>query len=165
MTSLKSPSELNIQPLLGGVLVAVSLGCLAYLAIIGWQILFPPPVFEAHMDGDCDLHAGPCSAQFGDGSRATLAISPKRPTAKKPVRLTVVILGREAKNVRVELRGARMDMGLFDVPLLDIGHGLFAVDTSLPVCVRDRMTWSASVVSDGPQGTHRAGFSFDMLTR
>ena len=60
------------------------------------------------------------------------------------------------------LAGARF---LINAPLLDIGHGLFAGDTTLPMCVRKSMTWIATVISDGPRGRYRAGFEFVMLSR
>ena len=68
-------------------------------------------------------------------------------------------------NINVTLQGKNMDMGLISAPLLDIGHGFFAGDTSLPMCVRDSMIWTATVISNSPRGRYRAGFEFVMLSR
>ena len=80
----KAAGELNVNPVLAGILVAVSLGGLAFAAAVGWGILFPAPVFESHMDSACDLKIGPCTAQFGDGSTIALTISPQNPAANQP---------------------------------------------------------------------------------
>ena len=156
---------LNPNPGLAGVLVAVSLGGLAFATAVGWDILFPAPEFESRMDASCDLKAGPCTARFGDGSTVALSISPPTPAANKPLRLTVEIRGQAPDQVGVELQGKQMNMGLIHAPLLDIGHGFFAGDTILPMCVRERMTWTAAVLSDSPHGRYRAGFEFVMLSR
>ena len=161
----KTGGELNISPVLAGILVAVSLGGLAFATAVGWGILFPASVFEASMDSACDLTAGPCSAHFGDGSTITFSISPPTPAANQPLRLTVEASGQAPENVNVTLQGKHMNMGLISAPLLDIGHGFFAGDTSLPMCVRDSMTWTATVISDSPRGRYRAGFEFVMLSR
>ena len=161
----KDSGELNISPVLAGILVAVSLGGLAYATSVGWDVLFPQSVFEAYVDSSCDLQTGPCSAHFGDGSSLTLSISPPTPAANQPLRLTVEAGGHTPDQVDVELQGRHMNMGLIRSPLLDIGHGLFAGDTTLPMCVRKSMTWTATVVSEGPAGHYRAGFEFVMLSR
>ena len=161
----KAAGELNLSPVLAGILVAVSLGGLAFATAVGWDILFPAPVFESHMDSSCDLKAGPCIANFGDGSAIALSISPATPAANEPLRLTVETIGQTPDQVSVELWGKHMNMGLIRAPLLDIGHGLFAGDTTLPMCTRRSMTWTATVISEVPHGRYRAGFEFVMLSQ
>lgn len=164
MMSRKYGRELNVNPVLAGVLVAISLGCLAYLITVGWDVLFPRSIHDARMDASCDLSTGPCTARFGDGSEIALAINPSIPIANQPVRLTVEVTGQAPEDVNVSLTGARMNMGVINAPLLDIGHGYFAGDTSLPMCVRKSMTWSAKVISDSSRGRYQAAFEFDMLS-
>lgn len=158
-------NELNVRPVLAGLLIAVSLAGLASVFAIGWHVLFPEPRFEARMDSNCSLNIGPCSARFGDASEITMTIAPSRAVAKEPLRFTVQVSGHTAEKVAVTLSGKRMDMGVVSAPLLDIGHGLFAGDAVLPVSVGDHMTWSATVTSVASSGAFRAHFEFDVFSR
>ena len=161
----ETADRLNLHPVFAGALVVVSLAGLGFATAVGWNLLFPAPVFQAQMDASCSLHAGPCRARFSDGSTISLTITPQTPAANQPLRLTVETSGQQPDEVSVALQGRTMNMGLIRTPLLDTGHGAFTGDTTLPMCVRDRMNWTATVVSAGTRGRYRAGFNFVMLNR
>lgn len=141
--------------------VAAALGGAAYLLASAWQALTVQPQSSADADAGCDLNAGPCAVSFDEARFIRLEIAPRPVPATQPLRLLIDTGGIAADEVRVEFSGVDMNMGLLSVPLLDVGGGSFAGDATLPVCVRRRMTWRATVIAEGEQGIHRAGFVFD----
>ena len=145
-------------------LVAMALcGGLAYLVSSGWERWFPQPVFEARMDQGCDLHQGPCTARFGDGGQVTLDIEPKTIQPMQPLILSLSFEDVHVENVSVDFRGARMNMGDIPAEVTQVGNGRFAGGAVLPVCIRNKMTWSARISADSARGIRRATFEFDMF--
>ncbi len=147
-------------------LVAMALcGGLAYLASSGWNRWFPQPVFEARMDEGCDLHRGPCTARFGDGGQVTLDIEPNTIQPMQPLILSLTFEDVDVENVAVDFKGAHMNMGDLPAEVTKVGDGHFAGSAVLPVCIRNKMTWSARISAVSPDVVHRATFEFDMFNR
>jgi hypothetical protein len=160
MNSVSRLPAIDHGGLIIGLLIALLFGCTAYLAVSGWQMLFPRPQYEAHMTEDCDLNVNACTAAFDDASQISLALSPRPPTPREPISFTVEFQGHAVSSARVILQGVDMNMGVLTVPLSGSGDGRLAAETSLPVCTRRQMTWAANVVTEGADGTYHAHFKF-----
>lgn len=52
-------------------------------------------------------------------------------------------------------------MGLIERPLLESGGGTFIGEVVLPVCIRRRMRWHATVTAEGPGGVSKTRFVFE----
>jgi hypothetical protein len=116
-------------------------------------LLNPPQEINLPLDAACDLHQGPCAISLPGGGRLEFAIEPRPIPALKPLRLEVRTTGFKADSMEVDFAGVDMKMA-FNRPRLEPGkEGLFTGQTSLPVCVRDKMSWQATVLveSDGKQ--------------
>jgi hypothetical protein len=55
-----------------------------------------------------------------------------------------------------------MNMGLIERPLLESVGGTFIGEVVLPVCIRRRMRWHATVTAEGPDGVSKARFVFEI---
>jgi hypothetical protein len=144
------------------VVLAALLAGSAYLLGLSWPGLFPPPVFSASAAADCDLRVAACMASFDKGRSIRLDIEPKGLPPSAPLRARVNIDGLEADTVTIEFSGVDMNMGLIRNELTEVNDDLFAGDTILPVCIRRRMTWRATVTARGPEGIHKATFDFEI---
>ena len=116
-------------------------------------LLNPPQEINLPPDTACDLHQGPCAISLPGGGRLEFAIEPRPIQVLKPLNLEVRTTGFKADSMEVDFAGVDMKMA-FNRPRLKPGKdGLFAGQTSLPVCVRDKMSWQATVLveSDGKQ--------------
>ena len=115
--------------------------------------LNPPQKINLPLDPACDLHQGPCAALLPGGGRLEFSLEPRPIPVLKPLRLEVRATGFKADSMEVDFAGVDMKMA-FNRPRLGPGKdGLFTGQTSLPVCVRDKMSWQATVLveSSGKQ--------------
>ncbi len=144
------------------VFVAALLGGAAYLFGLSWNRLFPPAVFSASAVAECDLRVIACTARFENGHAIRLDLGPKGLPAGEPLQATIAISGFEADGVSIEFSGVDMNMGLIRSELAAESKGEFAGSTLLPVCIRQRMTWRATVAARGPEGIHKATFEFEI---
>jgi hypothetical protein len=115
--------------------------------------LNPPQKISLPLDPACDLHQRPCAALLPGGGRLEFSLEPRPIPVLKPLRLEVRATGVKADSMEVDFAGVDMKMA-FNRPRLKPGkEGLFTGQTSLPVCVRDKMSWQATVLveSDGKQ--------------
>jgi hypothetical protein len=113
----------------------------------------PPQKISLPLDPACDLHQGSCAASLPGGGRMEFSLEPRPIPVLKPLRLEVRVAGFKADSMEVDFAGADMKMA-FNRPRLEPEKGgLFSGQTSLPVCVRDKMNWQATVLveSDGKQ--------------
>jgi hypothetical protein len=131
------------------------------VAVYRVQPLLNPEVsMLAPLDPECDLRAGPCSADFSDGGRVIFGIQPSAIPLLKPLQLEVQLKGVEAQGVEVDLQGMDMNMGFNRPKLTQVGEGIFRGEGMLPVCVRDAMEWEAKVLVRTEQGLRAAPFRF-----
>ena len=115
--------------------------------------LNPPQKISLPLDPACDLHQGPCAALLPGGGRLEFSLEPRPIPVLKPLRLEVRATGFKADSMEVDFAGVDMKMA-FNRPRLEPEKdGLFTGQTSLPVCVRDKMSWQATVLveSSGKQ--------------
>lgn len=115
--------------------------------------LNPPQKINLPLDPACDLHRGPCAALLPSGGRLEFSLEPRPIPVLKPLRLKVRETGFKADSMEVDFAGVDMKMA-FNRPRLEPRKGgLFTGQTSLPVCVRDKMNWQATILveSDGKQ--------------
>ncbi|MDP3483213.1 MAG: hypothetical protein Q8S05_07910 [Sulfuricella sp.] len=114
-------------------------------------LLNPPQEISLPLNSACDLHQGPCAAPLPGGGRLEFTIEPRPIQVLKPLKLQVRVTGFKAGAVEVDFAGVDMKMA-FNRPRLVPGKdGLFTGEATLPVCVRDKMSWQATVLveSDG----------------
>lgn len=114
-------------------------------------LLNPPQKISLPLNTACDLHQEPCATTLPGGGRLEFSIEPRPIPVLKPLKLQVRAIGFETGAVEVDFAGVDMKMA-FNRPRLVPGKdGLFTGEATLPVCVRDKMTWQATVLveSDG----------------
>lgn len=123
----------------------------------------PPQEIGLPLDSACDLNRGPCTALLPGGGRLEFAVEPRPVPALRPLRLQVRTTGFKAGSVEVDFAGVDMKMA-FNRPRLEPGEdGLFTGRTSLPVCVRDKMDWQATVLVES--GGRRIAVPFRFETK
>lgn len=124
-------------------------------------LLNPPQEISLPPNTACDLHQGPCASPLPGGGSVELAIEPRPIPVLKPLRLQVRLTGSKASSVEVDFAGVDMNMG-FNRPRLEPGKdGLFTGQATLPVCVRDRMAWQATVLVESEGKRIAAPFRFE----
>lgn len=114
-------------------------------------LLNPPQEISLPLNAACDLHQGPCATPLPGGGRLEISVEPRPIQVLKPLKLQVRVTGFKAGAVEVDFAGVDMKMA-FNRPRLVPGKdGLFTGEATLPVCVRDKMSWQATVLveSDG----------------
>lgn len=114
-------------------------------------LLNPPQRVSLPLNTACDLQLGPCTTELPGGGRLELSLEPRPIPVLKPLKLQVRAIGFKTSAVEVDFAGVDMKMA-FNRPRLVPGKdGLFTGEATLPVCVRDKMAWQATVLveSDG----------------
>lgn len=150
---------------IGALLVVTLCGGFAFLVSSGWTQLFPPSVFDARMDPDCDLRHGPCGAEFADGRSITLELEPKTIAPMEPLALTLRFDGIRTDEISIVFEGVKMNMGQVPADIIEQHGDTLTATTILPVCVRRRMDWRASVQANDERGIYRAAYRFAMVGR
>jgi len=112
---------------------------------------------------DCDLQRGPCTAPLPGGGRIEFGITPRPIPVLQPLQLQARLDGIAARVVIVEFTGADMDMGINRVAMKAEGSGRFSGSAMLPVCVRNRMAWLATVRLQTNQGQIAVPFHFETV--
>jgi hypothetical protein len=109
-------------------------------------LLNSPQEISLPLNAACDLNQGPCAAPLPGEGRLEFAVEPHPVPVLRPLKLQVRVTGATARSVEVDFAGVDMKMA-FNRPRLEPGKdGLFTGQTSLPVCVRDKMSWQATVL-------------------
>ncbi|WP_018875915.1 MULTISPECIES: hypothetical protein [unclassified Thioalkalivibrio] len=115
---------------------------------------------------DCDLNAGPCSADHPAGGTLTLGITPRPVPMLQPLELTLELdpaargnLG-EPEALELDLAGVEMYMGFQRPRLEHTGGGRYVGETTLPICTTEAMTWAATVMPAGDADAARVQFRF-----
>ncbi|MEJ2612292.1 MAG: hypothetical protein P8179_20060 [Candidatus Thiodiazotropha sp.] len=141
---MKKPNNRN--RLLWAVVGLLLLTICAFAVYKAQPILFPKIKQSAKVDPHCDLRAGPCVSDLGQGIRVSFGIKPKEIPLLKPIKLHVSIVGLQVDKVQVDFSGVDMNMGFNRVTLNPLREGVFQGDGMIPVCVRDAMEWEANVL-------------------
>jgi len=81
----------------------------------------------------------------------------------QPLTLRVEAPGLGADAVVVDFAGVDMNMGLNRFELKPTGDGVFSGTGLLPVCIRNRMLWQATVYAEADRGLIAAPFRFETV--
>lgn len=135
------------KQILAGIAAALALALVVTVAVKSTRPA-PEKVSPVPAGGPCDLQRGPCSAQLPGGGRVEFSIEPRPIPVLKPIRLQVRLAGAAPRSVEVDFAATDMDMGYNRIALKPAGDDAFAGQGMLPVCVRNRMSWQASVLVD-----------------
>ena len=109
-------------------------------------MLNPPQEISLPLNSSCDLNQGPCTATLPGGGNLEFVVEPRPIPVLKPLRLQVRMAGATARSVEVDFAGVDMRMAFNRPRLEQEKDGLFTGQTSLPVCMRDKMDWQATVL-------------------
>lgn len=140
--------------------LAVVMVLVGVLAAVLWQRLqLPADARVIYAAADCDLHAGPCRAEWPEGGWVELAIAPRPIEMLVPLELSVRATGLEIEAARIDFAGEDMYMG-YNRPVLAPDEDRFTGQGILPMCVTDSMTWRTTVLLDTPEGPIAAIFRF-----
>ena len=131
--------------ILAGTAAALALALIATVAIKLTRTA-PETVTPVAAESPCDLQHGACTARLPGGGRLTFAIEPRPIPVLKPIQLRVQVEDLRPRAVEVAFSGTDMDMGVNRTVLKEEGEGRYAGPGMLPVCVRDRMNWRATVL-------------------
>lgn len=113
----------------------------------------------------CDLQQGPCTSTIPGLGSVTLAIAPRPIPLVEKLQLEVQTAAAGLRSVEVDFRGVDMNMGFNRFRLKPAGDdGLYKGEGMLPVCVRNRMTWEASVLLVGSENIHSVPFRFETFS-
>ena len=94
---------------------------------------------------DCDVHAGPCSANIS-GAKVSLEIEPKPVEAMKDLIFTVTFVGEKpVTNPYIDLGMPGMNMGRNRVILKPAGESLYRGEGVIVRCPSGRRTWKATL--------------------
>ena len=127
-----------------------------------WPILFPRIIAVAPLMPDCDLRQGDCTAILPEGQgKIRFGIQPRSLPVLRPLALVAQVDGLTPLSMAVDFAGTDMNMGYNRVSLQPVGDGLWQGEATLPVCVRNRMTWEVRVLLQTQAGLMAAPFRFD----
>jgi hypothetical protein len=146
-----------------GIAAFAALATLAFLK--AWPLLNPQIVATASIDPACDLRAAPCTSRLPMGGTVTLGVEPRSIPVMEPVSLAVRVEGVQASAVEVDIAGLDMNMGYNRPALQPQADGRFVGQTTIPVCVRNRMDWEAKVLVRTPDGIVAAPYRFSTFRR
>ena len=143
-------------------LLALLLGALALLLILGWLARGWLAERDARLDlfaaPPCDLGQGPCEARRGDD---WLRLGIEGPLdAHRPLPLRVEI-SKPADQVAVDFQGVEMFMGHNHFVLQPQADGSYRGEGRLPVCTTGTMRWRARVLITRGGTTHGSWFDFN----
>ncbi len=125
-----------------------------------WPELYPDIARSAPLDRHCDLRLAPCTSRFPGGGGVRFSITPREIPILKPLSLMVNLDRLSSERVEVDIVGISMDMGFNRTALKARGGGVFSGETTLPVCLSDRMDWEARVLIHTDDGIAAAPFRF-----
>lgn len=126
---------------LAALLCAAVAGSLGYKY---WRSVQELPVTRA-MLSVCDLQHGPCTTTMEQG-KVTLRVAPRPIPVVTPLQLQVETDVPDIRGVEVDFSGVDMNMGRNRFQLRTNAEGHYAGEGMLPVCVRNRMRWEATVM-------------------
>jgi len=129
-----------------------------------WPYLHPDVVARAPLDPACDLNTGACTAQLPAGGTITLEVAPRPVPVVTPLDIRVQLQDIAPLAVEVDFSGVDMDMGFNRFALEpDEERNRYQGRGTLPVCVRDRMLWEATVLVTTRGGVVAAPFRFESV--
>lgn len=109
---------------------------------------------------DCELRDGPCHAELPSGGSIEFSIEPRSIPLMKPLSLTVNVRDIKVTAAEIDFIGIGMNMGYNRPQLKQVSNNRFEGNTTLPVCILQRMEWEARLLLETDKGTVMAPFRF-----
>ena len=120
----------------------------------------PEASMTVQADPSCDLRTGGCELPLPGGGLVSFSIEPENIPVMQPLQLDVAVRGIEVQGVEVDFTGVDMNMGFNRSGLAETTPGHFRGESTLPVCIRNRMDWEARVIIKTKSGSIVAPFLF-----
>jgi hypothetical protein len=121
------------------------------------------PTLTIAIDPSCNLRTAMCTSVLPKGAKVSFAITPKEIPLLQPLTLEVIIKGIKVVKVEVDIAGLNMDMGYNRTTLSAKTKNHFKGNTTIPICIRNKMDWQASVLLQTNQGLINVPFHFQTL--
>ncbi len=147
--------------LLWGAVALLVLAIAATAVYKSLPLLRPVAVATAPLDPACDLRQGPCTSTPFEGAAVSLSIEPRSIPVVQPLQLEVVVENLDPQEVTVDFSGVDMNMGFNRASLEARGGGRHVGTAMLPVCVRSRMEWEATVMLETGSGLVTVPYRFE----
>lgn len=125
--------------------------------------VLPLPTLTIAPDPTCDLKTTLCTSVLPKGEKVSFAITPKDIPLLHPLTLEVITEGIKVSKVEVDIAGLTMDMGYNRTTLNTTTKNNFKGSTTIPICIRNKMDWQASVLLQTNQGLISVPFHFQTL--
>ncbi len=125
--------------------------------------VFPLPTLAISPDPNCDLRTAMCTSVLPKGAKVSFAITPKDIPLLQPLTLEVITKGMKISKVEVDIAGLTMDMGYNRTTLNTTTKNHFKGNTTIPICIRNKMDWQASILLQTNQGLINVPFHFQTL--
>lgn len=156
-----SPSAAAPKPrrLLPDLLLLLLLACLGVAGYKLAPLLTPRSDVQLPLSA-CDLGRDTCSVALPGGGNLEFALSPRPVPALKPLQLSVVTHGVDARGIEVDFSGVDMQMGYNRIALAALGDGRWSGNADLPVCITGSMQWRATLIVDAGRESIAAPFAF-----
>lgn len=154
MTKLTVERLLSI---LSGVLFIVFVGLLWVNNPIS---ISTEKLVQIDADEACVLQNGYCEMELSENQRVKFKIDPAAIPVITPLTLSVEVMNLNADSVIVDFAGVDMDMGYNRNQLQRLEQEHFQGRGMLPVCVRSKMEWLATVTINSGDTVYRLPFRF-----
>lgn len=114
-------------------------------------------------DPNCDLRTSPCTSILLKGGKISFSITPHSIPLLQPLRLQVTTEAINVSKIEVSISGLNMNMGYNHTTLVKKTKYQFNANTTIPVCIRNKMEWEARVLLHTSQGLINVPFRFYTL--
>ena len=157
---MSSDSKTNILWGVVVLLAVVALGVVYYK----YHDYFTPEAKQVlAYDPECDLKAGACTTELGNGSQVRFEILPATIPLLQPLDLDVQVAQLDVDRIEVDFAGVDMNMGFNRNKLSAAGSGVYKGKATLPVCIRKRMDWEAKVMLYTDDGLIIVPYRFETI--
>jgi len=122
---------------------------IALVVVVGYKLsplLLPKSDLVVEPDPACDLQRGPCRVALPDGGSVELAMGSLPIPLVRPFEARITTEGVTPTRVEVDFSGVDMNMGYNRPRFAERGHGVYAAEVTLPVCITGQMEWQATVL-------------------
>ena len=151
------------EPVLWGVVATLLIALFGTAAYKYQMAEAERPLVRAPMNVGCDLHTQVCRTDLPSGGAVSLSISPHPIPVVQPWKIVVDTSLANVAGIEVDFSGVDMNMGLNRFKLSRAADGRYVGEGMLPVCVRNRMSWEATVLIDAGDRRLAVPYRFDTV--
>ncbi len=112
---------------------------------------------------NCDLQKESCMVSLTEHTNITFSINPKPIPLLKQLVFNAKLNGIEANELKVDIVGANMNMGVSSYKLKKIDSGEFTGSGALGACVVHKMQWLAKVNIKTKKENYLVSFPFTTI--